>query len=168
MLISPIGARVMRKLVADLVKMKSAGSRGVLQILHVHVLLVAPLGTGHMAQAGTNYHEGGVAIWESAHHMGPAADFPVEPFNDIIDPDASPVLERKVAVGQRLLDAVFHLFGGLLPLHRPQFFHNGSGFRAGRFLALLSMDGLEHFGHQLHLGTRCNREYVAVSEDWSL
>ena len=39
-------------------QMKSASNRGIvkgrLQVLHVHVLLVAPLGTGHMAQPGTN------------------------------------------------------------------------------------------------------------------
>ena len=36
--------------------MKSASNRGILkgrlQVLHVHVLLVAPLSTGHMAQPG--------------------------------------------------------------------------------------------------------------------
>ena len=66
--------------------MKSAGNRGVLQgsleVLHVHVFLVAPLGAGHMAQAGTDQHEGGVAIREGAHHPGPAADLPVEPLNN--------------------------------------------------------------------------------------
>ena len=38
--------------------MKSASNGGVLngslQVLHVHVLLVAPLGTGYMAQPGTD------------------------------------------------------------------------------------------------------------------
>ena len=38
--------------------MKSAGNgdilNGGLQVLHVHVLFVAPLGAGHMAQTGTD------------------------------------------------------------------------------------------------------------------
>ena len=46
--------------------MKSTGNRGVvqsrLQVLHVHVFLVAPLGTGYMAQPGTDQHEGRVAV----------------------------------------------------------------------------------------------------------
>ena len=45
-------------LFADLIKMKSAGNRGVLQgslqVLHVHVLFIAPLGASPMAQAGTD------------------------------------------------------------------------------------------------------------------
>ena len=50
-------------------------------MLHVHVLLVAPLGAGHMEQPGTDQHEGGVAVREAAHHTGSAANFPVEPIN---------------------------------------------------------------------------------------
>ena len=63
--------------------MKSASNRGILkgrlQVLHVHVLLVAPLGTGHMAQPGTDQHKGGIAVRETAHHASAAADLPVEP-----------------------------------------------------------------------------------------
>ena len=48
--------------------MKSAGNEGVvqsrLQVLHVHVLLAAPLGTCHMAEPGADQHQGGVAIAE--------------------------------------------------------------------------------------------------------
>lgn len=61
--------------------MKSASNGGVLrsglQVLHVHVLLVAPLGAGHMAQPGADQHEGGVAVRETAHYTGSAADIPV-------------------------------------------------------------------------------------------
>ena len=89
---------------------KSASNGGVLnsslQVLHVHVLLVAPLSVGHMAQPGTDQHEGGVGVREAAHQMGTAADIPVEPFNDVIGTDASPVFAGKIAVGKRLLNAV--------------------------------------------------------------
>ena len=57
--------------------MQSASNGGVLkgrlQVLHVHVLLIAPLGTSHMAQPGTDQHEGGVAVREAAYHAGTAA-----------------------------------------------------------------------------------------------
>ena len=43
-------------------------------MLHVHVLLVTPLGTGHMAKSGTDQHKGGVAVREAAYHAGTAAD----------------------------------------------------------------------------------------------
>ena len=82
--------------------MKSASNGGVLQgslqVLHVHVHLVAPLGAGHMAQAGTDQHEGGVTIREGTNHTGPAADLPIEPLDDIVGPDAGPMLERKLTV----------------------------------------------------------------------
>ena len=74
--------------------MKSVSNGGVLngsrQVLHVHVLLVAPLGAGHMAQPGTNQHKGRVAVRETAHHTGAAADLPVQPLSDIVGADASP------------------------------------------------------------------------------
>ena len=67
--------------------MKSASNgdvlNGSLQMLHVHVLLVSPLGASHMAQSSTDQHEGRVAVREAAHHAGTAADLPVQPFNDI-------------------------------------------------------------------------------------
>ena len=82
--------------------MKSASDGGVLksslQVLHVHVLLVAPLGAGHMAQPGADQHEGGVAVRETAHYPSTAANLPVQPFNDIVGADTSPVLAGKIAV----------------------------------------------------------------------
>ena len=82
--------------------MKSASNGGILngslQVLHVHVFLVTPLGTGYMAQPGTDQHEGGVAVRETAHYTSAAADLPVQPFNDVIGTDASPVFAGKIAV----------------------------------------------------------------------
>ena len=84
--------------------MKSASNGGVLQgslqVLHVHVHLVAPLGAGHMAQPGTDQHEGGVAVWETAHYTSAAADLTVQPLNNIVGADASPVLAGKVTIGK--------------------------------------------------------------------
>ena len=34
------------------------------QVLHVHVFLVAPLGTRHVAEPGADQHQGGVAVRE--------------------------------------------------------------------------------------------------------
>lgn len=131
-------------------------------MLHIHVLLVAPLGAGHMAQPGADQHEGGVAVWETAHYTSAAADLPVEPFNDVIGTDASPVFAGKIAVSQRFLNAILHLLGGLFQLHRAQLLHHGFGFLPGSFLALLSMDRFEHLCHQLHLGARRYGEHIAV------
>ena len=82
--------------------MKSAGNRGViqsrLQVLHVHVFLAAPLGTCHMAKAGTDQHQGGVAIGERPHHAGSAADLAVQPLDHVVGADARPVLAGKIAV----------------------------------------------------------------------
>ena len=54
-------------------------------MLHIHVLLVAPLGASYMAEPGTDQHQSRIAIREAAHYSGAAADLPVEPFNDIVD-----------------------------------------------------------------------------------
>ena len=82
--------------------MKSASNGGILngslQVLHFHVFLVTPLGAGHMAQPGTDQHEGGVSVREAAHHTGTTADLPVESFNDVIGTDTSPVFAGKIAV----------------------------------------------------------------------
>ena len=60
--------------------MKSVGNGGILkgslQVLHVHILLVAPLGAGHMAQSGADQHEGGVPVREATYHASAAADLP--------------------------------------------------------------------------------------------
>jgi len=37
-------------------------------VLHVHVLLVAPLGAGYMAEPGIDRHESRVAVWENAYY----------------------------------------------------------------------------------------------------
>lgn len=84
--------------------MKSASNGGVLkgrlQVLHVHVLFVAPLGASHMAQPGTDQHESGIAVRETPNHTGTATDLPVQPLNDIVGADASPVLAGKVTIGK--------------------------------------------------------------------
>src|SRR5699024_8901821 len=136
-----------------------------LQVLHVHVLLVAPLGTGHMAQPGTNQHQSRVAVREAANHTGAAADLTVQPFNDIVCTDTGPVLAGKIAVGQCFFNAVLHLLGRLFQLHGAQFLYHRLSLFSGCFLALLSVDRLEHFGYQLHLGARRHREHIAVEVD---
>ena len=82
--------------------MKSAGNRGVVhdrpQVLHVHVFLVAPLGTCHMAQPRADQHQGGVAVWECPHHPRPSADLTVQPLDHVVGTDAGPVFAGKIAV----------------------------------------------------------------------
>ena len=83
--------------------MKSSSNGGVLkgrlQVLHVHVLLVAP---GHMAQPGTDQHEGRITVRKTAYYTGAAADLPVQPLNDIIGADASPVFAGEIAIVEHL------------------------------------------------------------------
>ena len=131
-------------------------------MLHIHVLLIAPLGTGYMAQPGADQHEGRVTIREGLHHTGPAADLPVQPLNHIVGADPGPVLVGKITVGQRFLNTVLHLFGGLFQLHFPQLGHHGFGLFAGSLLAFLGMDRLEHLSHQFYFGARNNGKHIAV------
>ena len=146
--------------------MKSAGNRGVvhdrLQVLHVHVLLVAPLGARHVAQPCADQHQGGVAIGECPHHTRPSADLPVQPLDHVVGTDARPVLAGKITIGQCLLDAVLDFLGGLLQLHGAQLGDHGFRLLAGRLFALLGVDRLEHFCHNFDLGSGHNRENVAI------
>ena len=146
--------------------LKSAGNRGVvhdrLQVLHVHVFLVAPLGARHMAEPGADQHQGGVAVRECPHHAGPAADLPVQPLDHVVGTDAGPVFAGKIAVGQCLLHAILDFLGSLLQLHRSQLVDHGLCLLAGCLFALLRVDRLEHFCHNFDLGFGHNRENVAV------
>ena len=69
-------------------------------MLHVHIFLVAPLGTCHMAQPRTDQHEGRIPIWKSPHYLGAAADLPVETLNDIVGSDPGLVFIGEIAVGK--------------------------------------------------------------------
>ena len=82
-------------------------------MLHIHVLLVAPLSAGHMAQSGTDQHQRRVTIRESSHHTGAAANLTVESFNYIVGPDPSPVLRGKITVGQRFFNTVLITCAGI-------------------------------------------------------
>lgn len=119
--------------------MKSAGNEGVvqrrLQVLHVHVFLVAPLGSRHMAQPGADQYQSGVAVRERSHHAGSAADLTVQPFDHVVGADARPMLAGKIAVGQSFLNAVLDLLGSLLQFHGAQSGNNRFSFVAGRLFA---------------------------------
>ena len=131
--------------------MKSASNRGILkgclQVLHVYVLLVAPLSTGHMAQPGTGQHQSRVTIRETAHHTSAAEDLPVQPLNDIVGTDTGPVFAGEIAIGKSLLNAILHLLGSLLQFHGAKLFHHSSGFISSSFFTFLGVDRFEHLGH---------------------
>ena len=120
-------------------------------MLHIHVFLVAPLGARHVAKSGADQHQGRVPIRECPHHAGPAADLTVQPLDHIVGANTRPVFAGKIAVGQRLLDAIFDFLGSLLQLQRFQFGNHGFRLLTGGFLALLRVDRLEHLRHDLDL-----------------
>ena len=134
-------------------------------MLHIHVLLVAPLGASYMAEPGTDQHQSRIAIREAAHYSGAAADLPVEPFNDIVGADTSPVFAGKVAVSQSLLNTSFYLLGSLVQLHGTKLLRHRFSLLPSSFFALLGADRLEHLGHQLHLRARCYRKDIAVERN---
>ena len=98
----------MRKKVCRLrLNEKSAGNRDVvqsrLQMVHIHVLLVAPLGSSHVAKPRADQHQGGVLVGERSRHTRPAADLTVHPLDHIVGADTRPVLAGKITAGQRFL-----------------------------------------------------------------
>ena len=146
--------------------MKSAGNRGVvhdrLQVLHVHVFLIAPLGARHMAEPRADQHQGGVAVRERPYHTGAPTNLTVQPLDHVVGADVRPVFAGKVTIGQCLLNAVLDLLGGLLQLHGAQLGDHGLRLLTGRLFALLRVDRLEHFCHNFDLGFGHNRENIAV------
>ena len=72
------------------------------------------------------------------------------------------MLAGKIAVGQRLLNAVLDLLGSLLQLHGAQLDNDSLCLLAGFLFALLGVDRLEHFSYNFDLGFWHNRENVAI------
>ena len=81
---------------------------------HIHILLIAPLGAGHMAQSGADQHEGRVPVRESPHHPRAAADLPGQTLGHVVHTDACPMFYREFKVGQRLLNTGFDFLDRLL------------------------------------------------------
>lgn len=133
-----------------------------LQLLHVHVFLVAPLGARHMTQPGADEHQGRVPVWEAADYSCPPSNLSIQAFYDIVCADSCPVLQRKIAIGQRFLNPIFYLLCCLRQLHGSQLRDDSSGFLSRRFLTLLSMNGFDHLGDELHLGLWHVTEYISV------
>ena len=131
-------------------------------MLHVHILFVAPLGSGNVSESGTDEHQRRVSIRETPDDSCTSANFPVQPLDDIVCPNSRPVFRWKVAVSQRLVNAFFHLLSRLFQLHLSEFFYNKLSLFTGGFLALLGMDCLKHLCYKFYFGFRNNAEYVAV------
>ena len=89
-------SRVMRKIVCRQPKEALLYNGGIaesgLQMPHVHVLPVTPLGACDMAQAGADEHQGGVAIREGTHDPGAPADLAIQAFHDVVRANPRPVL----------------------------------------------------------------------------
>ena len=146
--------------------MKSAGNEGVvqsrLQVFHVHVLFVAPLGARHVTQPRADQHQGGVPVRERSYHASSAADLTVQPLDYIVGADTCPMLAWEVAVGQRLLNAILHFLRCFFQFHRFQLGDDSACLLTRGFLALLRMDRFKHFCHNFDLGFGNNRENIAV------
>ena len=99
-------SRVMRKIVCRQPREALLCNGGIaesgLQMPHVHILLVTPLGACDMAQAGADEHQGGVAIREGTHDPGAPADLAIQAFHDVVRADPRPVLGWEIAIGQCL------------------------------------------------------------------
>ena len=93
-------------------QIKSDGNGGVLngslEVIHVHILLVTPLGASYMAQPGTDQYKGRIAVRETAHYTSAAAELPVQPLNHIVGSDASPVFAGEITVEQSFLNTVLN------------------------------------------------------------
>ena len=67
-------------------------------MLHVHVLLVAPLGAHHVAEPRADQHQGGISVRERPYHPRPSADLTVQPLDHVVCTDADPMLAGKVTI----------------------------------------------------------------------
>ena len=111
-------------------------------MLHVHVLLATPLGSGNMTQSGTDQHECRISIRKCTYHTRPASDLTVQALNDIVGSDLQLVLGREIHVRHRFFHAVAHLFRRFFQLHIPKSFGNSFCLLPGSFFVLLRMNRL--------------------------
>ena len=134
---------------ADSGRMKSAGNRGVvqsrLQVLHIHVFFIVPLGTSHAAKPCADQHQDRVPVRKCSHHAGPAADLTIQPSNYVVGANARSMFTGKVAVVQHLINAVLHFLGGSFQFHRFQLSRNGFGLLTGGFLVQFTDGGWRDF-----------------------
>lgn len=90
--------------------MKSASNgdvlKGCLQVLHV----VDPLGISYIAKPDTDQHESRVAVQNTTHRTSAAMNFSVQPPNDVVRADTSPMVARKIVVGWRFFNTILNLF----------------------------------------------------------
>lgn len=67
-----VASRIMRKLVCspkwNEVNQQRVVADDRIQMLHIHELLISPLGSGNMMQSCADEHQGGAAIRKSSHH----------------------------------------------------------------------------------------------------
>ena len=75
-------------------------------MLHVHILLRAPLGVHDMTQSGADKHQGTLSIREGTNDACPATNLPIEAFYGVVGTDLLPVFFRKVHVRQGSGNAV--------------------------------------------------------------
>ena len=64
-------------------------------------------------------HQNKVAVQKCPHHPSSSVDLPVEPLNHIVSVDLPPVLKGELAIGQRFLNTIPRLLGGLFQLLFP-------------------------------------------------
>ena len=118
-----------------------------------------------MAQTGTDEYQGRVAIRETTHLTGAAADLPVQPSNDVVGYGYEFSVRWENRSRSVFLQCHPLPFGRLFRLHGLQSLHHNLGFLLSCFLALLRMDRPRHLSHQLHLGARRYGEHIAVEVD---
>lgn len=83
--------------------MKSAGNRGIiqcyLQMLHIHVFLVALLGAGHMTQSCADQHQSNVIFGECPYQTCPLTNLAGQSFTHVVGLDARLILNWERAIG---------------------------------------------------------------------
>ena len=65
-------------------------------MLHVRVLLIAPLGTCHIAESGTDQQQSRVSIRKRPYPAGSAANLTVQPLDRVVGADTRPAFAGKV------------------------------------------------------------------------
>jgi len=78
-----------------------------------------------MSEPGSSQHQGTVAIGKTANDPAPATDLPHQTFQGIVGPYVAAMLNRKVVIGQGLINALTDLLSCLGELQGVQFVSDG-------------------------------------------
>lgn len=92
--------------------------------------------------AGHKSAPGESCVLKTVHHIGAVSCLPVQPLNNIVGIDLSPVFAGKIVISRGLLNTILHFISTFFQLHKAQFLHYCFDLLPSCCLVLFGKDAL--------------------------